>query len=130
MCLHLKKITGFIVLLFVATVFGQTTKVHSHNDYEQKVPFWYALGSGANSIEVDVFLENNELFVAHDKKNITKERTFESLYLNSIDKALGMNMITQESLQILIDIKTDAKTTLQQIVKSIEKYPALTAQKK
>ncbi|UFH31881.1 alkaline phosphatase [Chryseobacterium sp. C-71] len=130
MCLHLKKITGFITLLFVATVFGQTTKVHSHNDYEQKVPFWYALGSGSNSIEVDVFLENNELFVAHDKKNITKERTFESLYLNSIDKALGMNMITQESLQILIDIKTDAKITLQQIVKSIEKYPALTAQKK
>ena len=130
MCLHFKKITGFITFLFVATVFGQTTKVHSHNDYEQKIPFWYALGSGANSIEVDVFLENNELFVAHDKKNITKERTFESLYLNPIDKALGMNMITQESLQILIDIKTDAKTTLQKIVKSIEKYPTLTTQKK
>jgi alkaline phosphatase len=130
MCLHLKKITGFITLFFVATFFGQTTKVHSHNDYEQKIPFWYALGSGANSIEVDVFLENHELFVAHDKKNITKERTFENLYLNPIDKALGMNMITQESLQILIDIKTDAKTTLQQIVKSIEKYSALTAQKK
>lgn len=130
MCLHLKKITGFITLLFVTTFFGQTTKVHSHNDYEQKIPFWYALGSGANSIEVDVFLENNELFVAHDKKNMTKKRTFESLYLNPIDKALGMNMITQESLQILIDIKTDAKTTLRQIVKSIEKYPTLTAQKK
>ncbi|WP_223559129.1 alkaline phosphatase [Chryseobacterium lathyri] len=130
MRLHLKKITGFITLLFVATVFGQTTRVHSHNDYEQKIPFWYALGSDANSIEVDVFLENNELFVAHNKKDITHERTFESLYLNPIDKALGMNMIKQESLQILIDIKTDAKTTLKQIVKTIQKYPAITAQKK
>ncbi|OCK53453.1 alkaline phosphatase [Chryseobacterium sp. CBo1] len=117
-------------MFFAATTFAQTAKIHSHNDYEQKVPFWYALGSGAHSIEADVFLENSELFVAHNQKDITKERTFESLYLNPIDKALSMNMIKQESLQILIDIKTDAKTTLAQIVKIIQKYPQITAQKK
>ncbi|SFT59935.1 alkaline phosphatase [Chryseobacterium formosense] len=130
MHLNFKKITGFIILFFAATTFAQTAKIHSHNDYEQKVPFWYALGSGAHSIEADVFLENSELFVAHNQKDITKERTFESLYLNPIDKALSMNMIKQESLQILIDIKTDAKTTLAQIVKIIQKYPQITAQKK
>ncbi|HEX7868714.1 MAG TPA: alkaline phosphatase [Chryseobacterium sp.] len=130
MYLNLKKIAGFLVLIFATTVYSQTAKIHSHNDYEQKVPFWYALGSGANSIEADVFLENKKLFVAHNQKDIIKERTFESLYLNPIDKALEMNMINQESLQILIDIKTDAKTTLNQIVKSIQKYPKITAQKK
>ena len=125
------KKTILIGILGISTLFfTQTSKVHSHNDYEQKVPFWYALGSGAHSIEADVFLENNELFVAHNQKDITKERTFETLYLNPLNKALSMNMIKQESLQILIDIKTDAKTTLAQIVKNIQKYPQITAQKK
>lgn len=125
------KKTILIGILGISTLFfAQTPKVHSHNDYEQKVPFWYALGSGAHSIEADVFLENSELFVAHNQKDITKERTFESLYLNPLNKALSMNMIKQESLQILIDIKTDAKTTLAQIVKNIQKYPQITAQKK
>ncbi|MFY1047867.1 alkaline phosphatase [Chryseobacterium sp. GP-SGM7] len=126
----IKKIIFFGTLGMANLFFAQKTMVHSHNDYEQKVPFWYALGSGVQSIEADVFLENNELFVAHNQKDITKERTFENLYLNPIDKALEMNMIKQESLQILIDIKTDAKATLAQIVKSIQKHPKIATQNK
>lgn len=130
MYLNLKKIVFFFILTFTTTVYAQTVKVHSHNDYEQKVPFWYALGSGVSSIEADVFLVNNQLYVSHEEKDIQKSRTFESLYLEPINKALEMNMINQESLQILIDSKTDAKTTLDQIVKSIQKYPRITAQNK
>lgn len=130
MYLNLKKIVFFFILTFTTTVYAQTVKVHSHNDYEQKVPFWYALGSGVSSIEADVFLVNNQLYVSHEEKDIQKSRTFESLYLKPINKALEMNMINQESLQILIDSKTDAKTTLDQIVRSIQKYPRITAQNK
>ncbi|MNU12032.1 Alkaline phosphatase 3 precursor [compost metagenome] len=130
MYLNLKKIVFFFILTFTTTVYAQTVKVHSHNDYEQKVPFWYALGSGVSSIEADVFLVNNQLYVSHEEKDIQKSRTFESLYLEPINKALEMNMINQESLQILIDSKTDAKTTLDQIVRSIQKYPRITAQNK
>lgn len=130
MYLNLKKIVFFFILTFTTTIYAQTVKVHSHNDYEQKVPFWYALGAGVSSIEADVFLVNNQLYVSHEEKDIQKSRTFESLYLEPINKALEMNMINQESLQILIDSKTDAKTTLDQIVKSIQKYPRITAQNK
>lgn len=130
MYLNLKKITFFFILTFTTTVYAQTVKVHSHNDYEQKVPFWYALGAGVNSIEADVFLVNNQLYVSHEEKDIQKSRTFEGLYLDPINKALEMNMIHQESLQILIDCKTDAKTTLDQIVRSIQKYPRITVQNK
>lgn len=130
MYLNLKKITFFLILTFTTTVYAQTVKVHSHNDYEQKVPFWYALGAGVSSIEADVFLVNDQLYVSHEEKDIQRSRTFESLYLEPINKALEMNMIHQGSLQILIDCKTDAKTTLDQIVRSIQKYPRITAQNK
>ncbi|AZB29381.1 alkaline phosphatase [Chryseobacterium balustinum] len=121
----------FIGTLGISTLFfAQTVKVHSHNDYEQKAPFWYALGSGANSIEADVFLVNNQLYVSHEDKDIQKGKTFESLYLEPLNKALELNMIHQESLHILIDIKTDAKTTLAVIVKSIQKYPKIVTQNK
>ena len=76
--------TGFLLILLAGfQISAQAPKVHSHNDYEQTVPFWYALGAGASSIEADVFFENNELLVAHDKNEISKERTFENLYLKS-----------------------------------------------
>lgn len=130
MYLNFKKIAVFLILIFATTVYSQIVKVHSHNDYEQKVPFWYALGAGVSSIEADVFFVNNQLYVSHEEKDVQKSRTFESLYLEPINKALEMNMIQQESLQILIDCKTDAKTTLEQIVKSIQKYPRITAQNK
>lgn len=130
MYLNLKKIVFFFILIFTTAVYAQTIKVHSHNDYEQKVPFWYALGAGVSSIEADVFLVNNQLYVSHEEKDIQKSRTFESLYLEPINKALEMNMISMESLQILIDCKTDAQSTLSEIVKSIQKYPRITAQNK
>lgn len=126
----IKKAISIGTLGISVLFFAQTAKVHSHNDYEQKVPFWYALGSGANSIEADVFLVKNQLYVSHEEKNIQKEKTFENLYLEPINKALELDMIHQESIQILVDIKTDAKTTLAEIVKTIQKYPKITSQNK
>lgn len=108
---------------------AQNPKAHSHNDYEQKIPFWYALGAGAQSIEADVFLENGELFVAHNQKDISKARSFENLYLKPIEQASELNLNSELPVQILIDIKTDAKTTLQKIVSEIKKHPKIISQK-
>ena len=55
-----------LVLFISGKVFAQNSyKIHSHNDYAQELPFWYAYSSGASSIEADIFLRNNELYVAH-----------------------------------------------------------------
>ncbi|KQT16109.1 alkaline phosphatase [Chryseobacterium sp. Leaf404] len=125
----IKKISFAIAFSAASFAFAQNYSAHSHNDYEQKVPFWYALGSGAKSIEVDVFLVNNELFVSHEQKNIQKERTFDQLYLKSIEKALDVGIIKDQPVQILIDLKTDGEPTLKKIVAEISKYPKITAQK-
>merc|ERR1711964_763966 len=53
--------------------------IHSHNDYWLDVPFYSALSVGAISIEADVWLYNDTLFVGHEISALTKQRTFESL---------------------------------------------------
>ncbi|MBT2619567.1 alkaline phosphatase [Chryseobacterium sp. ISL-6] len=127
---NLTKISTLILFVFSLHGFAQNPKVHSHNDYEQKIPFWYALGSGASSIEADVFLDNNELYVAHHENGIKKERTLDELYLKPIEKALELNLASDRPIQILIDIKTDAEPSLQKIVSEIQKHPKIANQKR
>lgn len=94
---------------------------HSHNDYAQKYPFKTAFDAGMGSIEADVYLVNNNLFVAHHASEIEPSRTLDSLYL----KPLIANIRSGEMypLSILIDIKSDAETTLQEVVRQIGQYP-------
>ena len=63
--------------------------LHSHNDYQQSIPFWTAYESGLNSIEVDVFLKNDSLYVTHSESEIIKDRTIESLYLTPLSKIIS-----------------------------------------
>ena len=125
----LKKISFAIAFSAASFAFAQNYSAHSHNDYEQKVPFWYALGAGAKSIEADVYLVNGELFVSHERKDIQKEKTFGNLYLKSLEKAVDLGIIRDQPIQILIDLKTDGESTLKKIVSQISKYPKITAQK-
>lgn len=59
-------------------------RIHSHNDYAQKRPFWGAYEAGADSIEADVFLVDGELLVAHSRKDLKKENTLRRLYLEPL----------------------------------------------
>lgn len=102
-----------------------TPKIHSHNDYNQTVPFWDAYANGANSIEADVFLKDNDLYVAHNEKDITTSRTLTSLYLKPLEIALQMQYKEEQELFLLIDIKTEASTTLNKLVAILKKYPTI-----
>lgn len=106
-----------------------TFRVHSHNDYEQNVPFWKALSAGASSIEADVFLKNDTLFVTHDPKEIHKGNYLQKLYLDPLTKAVQMGYAAQEPLQILIDFKSAAHPTLDRLVTVLKEYPQLTSNK-
>ena len=94
-------------------------KVHAHNDYAQEFPFWEAYIGGASSIEVDVFLKENTLFVTHSENEIKKPNTLEKLYLQPLKQLQTEGRL--RNLQLLIDIKSDAETTLVAITKAIEK---------
>ncbi len=119
----IKKATSIIILFLVSIVAlkSQPYKVHSHNDYRQSVPFWKAYSVGVASIEVDVFLEKGALLVAHDKEELPTARTLEELYLTPLAKAIELGLVP-ESLQLLIDVKSEAYGTLDAIVKSLEKH--------
>lgn len=129
MFLSIKKISLTVAMTIASMAFAQNYAVHSHNDYEQKVPFWYALGAGATSIEADVFLVDNELYVSHEQKSIGKERTFDALYLSPIAKALELGIISNQPVQILVDLKTDGEPTLKNIVSHISRYPEIISHK-
>ena len=43
------------------------TNAHSHNDYEQEKPLFHAIKLGFASIEVDLWLIDEELYVSHNR---------------------------------------------------------------
>lgn len=103
---------------------------HSHNDYTRNNPFTQAYGLGFGSIEVDLFLKDNELYVAHDPEDITKENTFTKLYLQPILDAYksssdGYLFPNQGQLQLLIDPKTDGAPILDLLTKILKPHREL-----
>jgi alkaline phosphatase len=124
-----KKFLFFVLFssgLFINSLDAQQRKytvanAHAHNDYIHPIPFFTAYETGFGSIEVDIFLRNNELYVAHDSANITTERTLQSLYLNPLKDAIIKNKgyVYNDSLKkllLLIDIKTSAEATLNKLL--------------
>lgn len=103
-----------------------TANAHSHNDYENRVPFYTAYARNFGSIEADIYLKNNELYVAHEATDIDSARTLENLYLRPIQQFRkdGANKRFRP-LQLMIDLKTEGAPTLQKLVAVMQKYPAL-----
>lgn len=120
----MKAIT-LLMLFFVSSIFAQDYQVHSHNDYYQNVPFWKAFSAGASSVEADVFLVGDSLYVAHSKQEIDSARTFKKLYLEPLKKSMALGLERSRNLQLLIDVKSEAYSTLNAIVNNLEKYPEL-----
>lgn len=112
----------FLILLGAGpSLYAQQYEVgknaHSHNDYLQSQPFYTAHGNHFASMEIDVFLEGNELYVAHDKKDIDPKRTLESLYLEPLLRQIKLNGNQKAykdggKLQFMIDLKTAGAPTL------------------
>jgi len=127
-------------LLFIPQLHAQsiksytTAQAHSHNDYERKKAFQDAYDQQFGSVEADLFLVNDTLFVAHNIKDIRSKRTFASLYLQPILKQIEKNegnIYPQEdvTLQLLIDLKTVAEPTLAALVRELEPHKQFLAPK-
>lgn len=118
-------ITLLLILSSVFITYAQsysTANAHSHNDYEQQHPFHNAYNEGFGSIEADIHLKDGELLVGHDTEDLTKTRTLEKLYLQPLSEYSDKN----RKLMLLIDIKTEALTTLDALIKLLQRYPELT----
>ncbi len=122
------KSNFFLIYLFILVTYSgiaQTYKVHSHNDYEQNVPFWKAYSAGVSSIEADVFLIEGELIVAHQFKEINSASTLKRLYLEPLRETLELGLFSHNSLQLLIDIKSEALTTMDALIALFKEYPMI-----
>ncbi|REG82734.1 alkaline phosphatase [Algoriphagus antarcticus] len=97
-------------------------QIHSHNDYLQTVPFWTAFSAGASSIEVDVILKDGKLMAAHEIASIDPKRTIESLYLDPIAEGIENGLISSINFHLLVDLKTEAYSTLEVLVESMKNY--------
>lgn len=124
---------------------------HSHNDYWRQVPLYDALAAGCTSVEADVWLSGNDLFVGHSQKSLTKERTLETLYIDPIVSILSnqntpgqftstngtsfssaptnttnLSGVFEASpnlpLTLLIDMKTDGASTFPAVLEHLEPF--------
>lgn len=121
----------FLFLFSFSAVLAQQTKyttsnAHSHNDYLQKIPFKIAYQQQFGSIEADIFLQNDTLYVAHERHEIRRENTLKLLYLDSLSYYFHKNSGSiyedkGKSLQLLIDLKT-GENTLEELVTLLENY--------
>ncbi|KAI4725100.1 hypothetical protein E4T49_07152 [Aureobasidium sp. EXF-10728] len=103
---------------------------HSHNDYWRRTPLYAALGSGCISVEADVWLFDDDLFVGHDIGSLTRDATLRSMYLSPLERVLRiMNANSQignvstdgkqgvfsldpdQTLVLLVDLKTSGPET-------------------
>lgn len=110
----------FTLIILLASNVASAQYIHSHNDYKQEQPFTKAMESNAYSIEADVFLQNGELYVAHEKNEIDQSKTLEKLYLKPLESIDYFSRV-----QLLIDIKTEAIETLKVLIAQLETYPQL-----
>lgn len=137
----MKKLVVFILLLsglLPTPTKGQEIQpaytIHSHNDYEQPIPFWTAYYAKAGSIEVDIFLENGQLLVGHDKEDLRAERTIQTLYLDPIRQELKkhkgwLSSDKNYQLQLLIDIKSPTNPCLDTLITVLKTYPEIIGSK-
>jgi alkaline phosphatase len=109
-----------------------SANAHSHNDYEQASPFSLAYTHRFGSIEADIWLKEGKIFVAHDVKDIQPARTLAALYLEPIQQILQKQKNiypNQQKMFLLIDIKTEALSTLAALIQEMEQYPSIIQQK-
>ena len=105
-------------------------RAHAHNDYEHAHPLHDALAHGFTSVEADVWLVDGELLVAHDREDVDPGRTLESLYLRPLaDRVRSEGGAVYRgwdgSLQLLVDVKSEAVPTYRAVSRELREYPRL-----
>jgi hypothetical protein len=104
------------------------TNAHAHNDYAHPRPLLDALAHGFTSIEADIHLISDELYVAHDLPQSPQAgTTLKELYLEPLRLHIRQNkgMVYAGHLSpiyLMIDIKSDAEATYRKLVEQLRDY--------
>lgn len=132
----MKFLTAFF-LLFSFHLVAQVQPLpnaHAHNDYNHERPLLDALDQGFTSVEADIFLIENELYVYHDLPEVPdKSRTLERLYLKPLKKWIKQNKGRvypgyEGPFYLMIDFKSEGPATYLQLRKLMRKYRSMLAE--
>jgi hypothetical protein len=122
------KYVGLFILFLssFASGFAQI-KVHAHNDYAKKRPFFEAYEVKVAQIEADVFLVGDSLMVAHSRDEIKNTRSLRQLYLAPIDSLFQIyhHKVSADpnyTFSLMIDVKDNWETVYPVLKREIEKY--------
>lgn len=112
--------------------------VHSHNDYWRPVPFFSALSAGCVSVEADVWLVNQTLYIGHERSALTTTRTFDSLYIQPLLDVLSrqnppsafvtppqeahgvFDTASSQAFYLWVDVKTDGTEAWPYVVQALQ----------
>lgn len=106
---------------------------HSHNDYWRRLPLYDALSVGCTSVEADVWVEPEGILVGHDKESLKVNNTLQNLYIDPLLDILEQrnlhtshrgvfNTDPDETLVLLLDLKTDGQSTWPVIDKQLQPF--------
>lgn len=102
---------------------------HAHNDYEHDRPLLDALNLGFTSIEADVFLVDGQLLVAHDFRDLSKDRSLETLYLKPLQSRTKANngRVYKDgpTVTLLVDIKANGEDAYAALERLLARYDDL-----
>ncbi|KAK2742933.1 Altered inheritance of mitochondria protein 6 [Myotisia sp. PD_48] len=109
----------------------QPVNCHSHNDYWREAPLFSAIQVGCTSVEADIWLFDQELYIGHTRASLTANRTLKGLYINPLVDILEKQnqpshfypLISEppngifdtdpsRSLILLVDMKTNGEEVL------------------
>jgi alkaline phosphatase len=113
------------LILALTLVNTEAQVIFAHNDYLKSRPFDNAFELKAAYIETDVFLEDKQLLVAHTKKEIHPAKTLESMYVRPLSEKVKEGQGKLYGLTLMIDLKTEGASTMDALIKIIERYPEL-----
>jgi hypothetical protein len=127
--------TGIFVLLLLSPLIVRSQLVplpnaFAHNDYFHKRPLFDALENGYTNIEADIFLEEDDLIVAHINPFFRSDKTLEALYLKPLAEHIAKNNGQvykgyNEPVILMIDIKTGADNTYTKLKTLLKKYSSI-----
>lgn len=118
----MKLLLIFILVSAISFHSQAQPRIHAHNDYQKPEPLINALRYKVFSIEADIYLSDNRLVVAHDKKELATARSLDSLYLKPIINLFRRHngTISEDSSYapvLVIDIKENGEVVIAALIK-------------
>jgi len=83
----------------------QFLPAYYHNHYQSEISLRDTIGLGYRGVEVDVFLDNGQLLVGHDRSELRASETLESQYLAPLKRIVDERRFLIQGGRFLLNIE-------------------------